>query len=443
MNKDLTEGNPRKVLWMYTIPLLGSVVFQQLYNLADSLVSGKFVGEHALAAVGNASEITLIYTAFAFGCNIGCSVVVSQLFGSKRWKELKTSVTTAFLAFGVLCAALMLFGFLCTRSLLLLMNTPEEILNDSLLYLKIYTAGMPFVFFYNVATGIFSAMGDSKTLLYFLAFSSTSNILVDILFVKAFSMGVAGVAWATFLCQGVSCILAVIALAKRLNSLPYKGKYEFFSGEILIKITKVAIPSILQQSFISVGNIIIQSIINNFGASVIAGYTAAIRLNTIAISLFTAAGNGMSTFTAQNVGAQKYERIRQGYRGGLLLDLVMAVPCMAAFLIFGRFLVGIFMQDPTGSAMATGIQFLRFVTPFYPIISVKIMTDGILRGSGAVQLFMISTFADLLLRVLLAAVLAPPFGIIGVWSSWPVGWTIGTGLSVLMYAKGKWKNARL
>ncbi|MCI5648162.1 MAG: MATE family efflux transporter [Fusicatenibacter sp.] len=443
MNKDLTEGSPRKVLWMYTIPLLGSVVFQQLYNLADSLVSGKFVGEHALAAVGNASEITLIYTAFAFGCNIGCSVVVSQLFGSKRWKELKTSVTTSFLAFGVLCAALMIFGFLCTRGLLFLMNTPEEILNDSLLYLKIYTAGMPFVFFYNVATGIFSAMGDSKTPLYFLAFSSTSNILVDILFVKGFSMGVAGVAWATFLCQGVSCILAVAALARRLRGLPHTGRYELFSGEILRKIVKVAIPSILQQSFISVGNIIIQSIINNFGASVIAGYTAAIRLNTIAISLFTAAGNGMSTFTAQNVGAKKYDRIREGYRGGLLLDLVMAVPCIAAFLLLGRFLVGIFMQDPTGSAMDTGLQFLRFVSPFYLVVSVKIMTDGILRGSGAVHLFMISTFADLLLRVVLAAVLAPPFGIIGVWSSWPVGWTIGTGISVLMYAKGTWKNAKL
>ena len=161
MNRDLTEGNPGKVLWMYTLPLLGSVIFQQLYNLADSLVAGKFIGENALAAVGNASEITLIYTAFAFGCNIGCSVVVSQLFGSKNYRDMKTSVSTSFIAFGVLCVALMLFGFTCTGWMLHTIHTPADIFADSHLYLMIYAAGMPFVFFYNVATGIFSAMGDS------------------------------------------------------------------------------------------------------------------------------------------------------------------------------------------------------------------------------------------------------------------------------------------
>lgn len=443
MNQDLTEGNVRKVLWFYTIPLLGSVVFQQLYNLADSFVAGKFIGENALAAVGNASEITLIYTAFAFGCNIGCSVVVSQLFGSKQWRYLKTSVSTSFIAFGILCVALMLFGFAFTRAILMQIHTPTEILDDSLLYLKIYTAGMPFVFFYNVATGIFSAMGDSKTPLYFLAFSSITNILVDILFVKAFDMGVAGVAWATFLCQGISCVLALIALRKRLKSIPSEGEFQMFSWNLLGKITKIAIPSILQQSFISVGNIVVQGIINGFGASVIAGFTAAIKLNNIAISLFTAAANGMSTFTAQNFGAGKMERIKRGYHSGLLLNVILVIPLTLAFLCIGNILVGVFMQDGSGQAMDTGIQFLRIVSPFYIVVSTKIMSDGILRGSGAVKLFMISTFADLFLRVGLAAILAPMLGILGVWISWPIGWTTGMILSVCMYRKGDWKNARL
>lgn len=443
MNKDLTEGNVRSVLWLYTIPLLGSVVFQQLYNLADSLVAGKFIGENALAAVGNASEMTLIYTAFAFGCNIGCSVVVSQLFGSKSWNRLKTSVSTSFLAFGVLCAVLMLFGFTCTRMVLLKMNTPMDILDDSLLYLKIYTAGMPFVFFYNVATGIFSAMGDSKTPLYFLAFSSVSNILVDILFVSAFHMGISGVAWATFLCQGVSCVLALIALYKRIKAIPSEGRFEFFSWGLLGKIMKVAVPSILQQSFISVGNIIVQSLINNFGAATIAGYTAAIKLNNIAISMFTSAGNGISTFAAQNFGAGKLDRIQKGFRAGLLLDVIQVIPLTLAFVFAGRPLVGIFMQDASSGAMSVGMEFLRIVAPFYIVVATKVMSDGILRGSGAVKLFMITTFADLFLRVGLAAMLAPVFGSTGIWMSWPIGWSVGAVLSVCLYVSGIWKKAKL
>ena len=216
MNKDLTAGEPEKVLWQFCLPLFGSIIFQQLYNIADSFVVGKFVGENALAAVGNSYEITLIFIAFAFGCNIGCSVIVSRLFGTKEYGEMKTAVYTSLIATAVLCGVLMLFGILCGDSLLLLINTPEEVFGDSKLYLDIYIWGLPFLFFYNVCTGIFSALGDSKTPFIFLAISSLSNIAVDILFVQGFRMGVAGVAWATFLCQGVSCVLAVIFVLRRL-----------------------------------------------------------------------------------------------------------------------------------------------------------------------------------------------------------------------------------
>ena len=204
MNKDLTIGKPETVLWQFCLPLFGSIVFQQLYNIADSLVAGKFIGENALAAVGNSYEITLIFIAFAFGCNMGCSVIVSQLFGAKKYVQLKTAVTTACIFSAVLCAMLMLTGILACDSLLLLIRTPGEVFADSKLYLDIYIWGLPFVFFYNIATGIFSALGDSRTPFYFLAASSTSNIAVDILFVTTLNMGVSGVAWATFLCQGIS-----------------------------------------------------------------------------------------------------------------------------------------------------------------------------------------------------------------------------------------------
>ena len=209
MNKDLTVGKPSQVLWQFCLPMFGSIIFQQLYNIADSLVAGKFIGENALAAVGNSYEITLIFIAFAFGCNIGCSVIVSRYFGARDYDEMKTSVYTSLIGSAVLCAVLMLIGLVGCHSLLELINTPEEILADSSLYLDIYVLGLPFMFFYNIATGIFSALGDSKTPFYFLAVSSLSNIGVDILFVAGLKMGVAGVAWATFLCQGVSCVLAM------------------------------------------------------------------------------------------------------------------------------------------------------------------------------------------------------------------------------------------
>ena len=185
MNKDLTVGNPTKILWLFCMPLFGSIIFQQLYNIADSFVAGKFISENALAAVGNSYEITLIFIAFAFGCNIGCSVVVSEFFGAKRYADVKTTVYTAFLASGVICLILMLIGIFGCNSLLHWINTPSEIFADSALYLDIYVYGLPFVFFYNISTGIFSALGDSKTPFIFLAASSTSNIAADIWFVKA------------------------------------------------------------------------------------------------------------------------------------------------------------------------------------------------------------------------------------------------------------------
>ena len=279
MNKDLTVGNPSTVLWKFCLPLFGSIVFQQLYNIADSWVAGKFIGQNALAAVGNSYEITLIFIAFAFGCNIGCSVLVSQLFGAREYGDVKTAVSTAALSSGLVCLLLMLVGILGCDGLLTLINTPEEVFADSALYLDIYVLGLPFMFFYNIATGIFSALGDSKTPFYFLAVSSLSNIGVDILFVAGLKMGVAGVAWATFLCQGVSCVLAMVVVFRRISAFKSTHKVVLFSWNMLGKVAMVAIPSILQQSFISVGNIILQSVINTFGASVIAGYSAAVKLN--------------------------------------------------------------------------------------------------------------------------------------------------------------------
>lgn len=436
MNKDLTQGKAETVLWQFCLPLFGSIIFQQLYNIADSLVAGKFIGENALAAVGNSYEITLIFIAFAFGCNIGCSVIVSQLFGAKDYNRLKTAVTTACIFSAVLCGLLMLIGILGCSPLLSLIHTPQEVFADSKLYLDIYVWGLPFVFFYNIATGIFSALGDSKTPFYFLAVSSTANIAMDILFVKAFRMGVAGVAWATFLCQGISCILAVLTVWIRMKKIETAKKAALFDFDILKKIAVIAIPSILQQSFISIGNILIQSVINGFGPSVMAGYSAAVKLNNMVITSFTTIGNGISNFSAQNLGAHKYGRISEGFRAGLKMVWCLCVPFCVVYIFGGKYLLLLFMEQDAAAALLTGRQFLWILSPFYFVVSAKLVADGILRGVSAMRQFMAGTFTDLILRVVLAFVLSDLTGsALGIWCAWPIGWTIAMVLSIGFYGK--------
>lgn len=437
MNKDLTVGKPESVLWKFCLPLFASIIFQQLYNIADSLVAGKFIGENALAAVGNSYEITLIFIAFAFGCNIGCSVIVSQFFGAKDYKNMKTSVYTAMISTAVLCAVLMLFGVLFCGNLLKLIKTPSAILNDSKLYLDIYIYGLPFMFFYNMATGIFSALGDSKTPFIFLAVSSVTNIFVDIIFVKAFNIGIAGVAWATFICQGISAVLAVIVVFLRLSKIKVLQRCPVFSFIILVKLLKIAIPSILQQSFISIGNIIIQSVINEFGAGTIAGYSAAVKLNNLVITSFTTLANGISNFTAQNLGAGKSERIRDGFKAGLKMVWIISIPLVLLYFFAGKQLLYLFLDNPTNTAIHTGIMFLCILSPFYFVVSTKLVADGVLRGAGLMSRFMITTFTDLILRVVLAIILSKQFGSTGIWCAWPIGWSIATTLSVIFYKKAK------
>ena len=446
MNKDLTVGKPSTVLWKFCLPLFGSVVFQQLYNIADSLIAGKFIGENALAAVGNSYEITLVFIAVAFGCNIGCSVVVSRLFGAKKISEMKTAVSTSAIACATVCLFLMAAGFLTSGGvifdspLLKLINTKPEIFSDSELYLRIYIIGLPFMFFYNISNGIFSALGDSKTPFIFLALSSSANVGMDILFIKCFGMGVDGVAWATFICQGVSCILAVIVILKRLSGMKTETKPKAFSKYLLKDFARIAVPSTLQQSFISVGNIIIQGVVNSFGVPCTAGYSAAIKLNNLIITSFVTIGNGFSNYTSQNLGACKPERINAGFKAGLKLVWTIGLPVAALYFFASEPLVRLFMDSPTDAAVNTGITFLKIVSPFYLMIPIKLVADGALRGAGIMGKFMASTFTDLILRVALAVVLSGIWGETGIWVAWPIGWFVSVVMSYLFFKNARWNE---
>lgn len=443
MITDLTEGNVNKKLWLFSIPMLFSVMFQQLYNIADSMIAGKFAGEKALAAVGASYPITMLFIAVAIGCNIGGSVVISQLFGAKDYRNMKTAISTIFISSLFLSVVLTLLGLIFCDPLMRLIKTPDDIFYDAGVYLKIYIGGLTFLFLYNICTGVFNALGNSKIPLNLLIISSIGNVVLGILFVRNLHMGVAGLAWSTFLAQGFSSIVSIILLIVKLRTIQTKEPSPRFSLLMLKKISRIAIPSILQQSFISVGNIFIQGLINGFGSSVIAGYSAAVKLNTFTITSFTTLANGLSSFTAQNIGAKKPERIKKGFQSGMLLTFLVALPFFVGFFFFGEQFLHLFMNSDSSIAITTGKEFLMIVSPFYFLISTKLMADGVLRGSGSMGYFMTATFTDLLLRVGLAFILSVPYGTTGIWVSWPIGWIIATVLSVSFYLKGVWKKSIL
>lgn len=453
MNHDLTTGKVTGVLFRFTLPLFGSMLLQQLYSIVDSLVAGKLIGEQALAAVSDSFEVTLIYLAFAFGCNIGCSVVVSQLFGAGRKRDLKTAVHTTFLSTAVLCALLMLGGFLAGKALLIAIDTPESVLPEALSYLNIYTLGLFSMFFYNICTGIFSALGDSRTPFWFLAGSSVANIGMDVLFVTVFRLGVPGVAWATVLCQTASCLLALVTVFRRLRGLGGESG-ALFSLPLFKRIVSVAIPGTLQQSFISVGNLLIQKCINGYypgdqlmTQAMMAGYGAAVKLNTLTINCLSTVANGVSNFTGQNIGAGKEDRVRAGCRAAIGIALGFAAVFTFLYLVFGNALVGLFMEAGSGQAALTiGRTFLLIVSPFYAVVAVKLALDGVFRGAGATGYFTATTFTDLILRVALAFIL--PMVLLlqhgaDIWAAWPVGWTVSCGLGLFFYFRGGWKHKRL
>ena len=436
MVNDLTKGKTSRVILYFSLPLFISVIFQQMYSIADSVIAGRFAGEAALASVGASYPITNIFNAIAVGCNIGCGVVISQLFGAGKYRKVKTAVYTSLISSLVISVVLTVFGILLTPKLMELINTPEDIFSDSALYLKIYIAGFTFLFLYNVANGVFASLGNSKIPLYFLIFSSVTNVILDYIFVVYFNMGVSGVAWATFIAQGVAGVMSVATLLYHLKSLKTEKKAEIFSLEMLKRISKISIPSVLQQSFVSIGNVFIQGEINSYGSAVIAGYSAAIKLNTFAVNSLVTFGNSVSSFTAQNVGAGQFKRIKEGFKSGAVLSIITAIVFSVVYVAFSEILIGVFMEgDKSVLALTTGKQFLIIVEPFLCMIGFKVVCDGVLRGTGNMKYFMFATFADLVLRVILAFVFSPIFGAVGIWLSWPIGWGLAVVLSFAFYKR--------
>lgn len=446
MITDLTKGKPSSLIWRFTLPMLISIAFQQMYNICDSIIAGNFIGETAiegelaLAAVGASYPVTMLFIQIANGINGGCAVVISQLFGAKEFVRMKTAVSTSLIATLTLAAILSIAGFIFCEPIMNLLNTQADIFSDSVLYLRIYIGGLVFLFLYNVCTGIFTALGDSKTPLVFLIISSVANIILDLIMVIPLDMGVAGVAWATFIAQGASAVLAAATLFARLRKIQTPHRSPLFSPNMLKTISRIAIPTICQQSFVSVGNLFIQSLINDMGAAVIAGYSSAIKLNTFAVNAMACVSGGISSFTAQNIGAGKHERIPQGFKAGLVFTAICVVPFLVCYIGFSDFMIELFFSEPSEEALNIGTSFLRAAAPFYIVLGVKLLADGVLKGAGAMRSFMAATFSDLLLRVALSYILVPKMGFDGFLWAWPIGWSLAAVMSFCFYFRGNWKD---
>ena len=441
MITDLTKEHPDRTLWRFLLPMMFSVMFQQIYNIADSMIAGRFAGEDALAAVGASYPITVIFMAFAVGMNLGASVVVSRLFGAGDRGGVKRAVTTSFITSFGMAVLLTIFGYFFSKNMMQWIHTPENILDDGVLYLKIYVFGLIFLILYNVCTGVFTALGDSKTPLYFLMGSSVGNIILDYIFVAKFQWGVRGVAWATFLAQGVSAVLALGTLLVRMKKFAgTEDKQPMFDRKLFGQILAIAMPSIFQQSVLSVGNLFVQDIVNRYGSSVIAGYSAAIKLNTFAINIFMTLGSCLSSYTAQNIGAGKWKRIPLGFKTGVKLAELTALPFVLVYFLLSRQIMGLFLTAESTEAISAGMNFLHIVAPWYLLIVIKLMTDGIIRGSGAMTYFVIATVPDLILRICVALLLTRWFGSTGIWMAWPFGWIAATMLTIIFYRKILHKN---
>ncbi len=440
---NMLTDHPGKALLLFALPMIFGNLFQQFYNITDSVIVGRYVGEQALAAVGASYSITNVFIAIPFGGGIGSSVVISQFLGAGNLPKMKTAVFTTLINFLAVALFLGIFGALFNDRILQWVNTPEDIFSDAAMYLAIYFFGLPFLFMYNVEASIFNSLGDSKTPLYLLIFSSLLNICLDMVFVIYFDKGVFGVAVATLIAQGAAAMLSFCLLMKKLQGYGSGERYAFYDKEIAASMVKIAIPSTLQQSIVHMGILLVQSVVNSFGSAALAGYSAGTRIESLSIVPMLAMGNAMSTFTAQNIGAGKMDRVKEGYKMCYITILSTGLALCVMYQFFGGAFVHLFLEDGSGEAYSVGLAYVKFLAFFYSFIGLKATTDGLLRGAGDVAAFTFANLVNLSIRVIVTNVFAPVYGISVAWMAVPMGWAANYLISFSWYLTGKWKRIKV
>ena len=442
----MTSGVIWKELLLFSIPFLLGNLFQLLYNTVDSIVVGNFVGHQALAAVGASTPLINMLIGFFMGVAAGAGVLVSRFFGARKLEELHIAVHT-FVAFTFLFGVLMMVaGITLTPLFLQWMGTPADIMDMAVLYLRIYFLGIIPTMLYNSGAGILQAVGDSRRPLCFLTIASVLNIILDLVFVIQLNMGVAGVAWATLIAQGMCAVASLLVMFRRMKNMPCEPEKEgtkipLFHMTAVKRIAQIGLPSMLQQSLVSLSMMMMQGLVNSFGKVLVAGYTAATKIDTLAMLPNMNISNAMSSFTAQNIGAGKYERVREGLKACILMVVAFSLLITIILFLFGNQLLSLFL-DPgdTSGALGYGLSYMHTVSVFYILMGLLFVPNGMLRGAGDMGAFTISSMANLFSRVAIAYALVylTPLGANAIWWSIPAGWLIGATVSLLRVKSGKW-----
>lgn len=436
MSKDehLITDAPLKALTVFAMPLILGSFFQQVYNMADSIIVGQFVGSSALAAVGACAALTNVFICVALGAGVGAGVLVSRYFGAQNYGKMKTIVSTSLISFLILSLFLCAFGFGFSRLMMSTLQTPADILDEAVLYLRIYFVGFPFLFMYNILSSMFTSIGESRIPLVLLIFSSILNIFMDLWMVAGLGLGVFGAALATLIAQGISAIFSLLLFFYRMRR--YKSPFTWFDRCALHSMLQIAIPSVLQQSTVSVGMMIVQAVVNPFGTQALAGYAATMRVENVFSLIFVSIGNAVSPYVSQNLGANKKQRIRKGYHVALVLDMAFAVLAFIVIETLHTLISSLFLgKDGTALAYQVSGDYMKWIGYFFVFMGIKMTTDGVLRGLGIMRPFLFANIVNLAIRLSVALIFAPKWGIAFVWLAVPAGWLANFLISYVVLRK--------
>jgi putative MATE family efflux protein len=437
--KDLTKGNESKLILQFATPMLLGNVFQQLYNIVDSIIVGNLLGKEALAAVGASFPIIFTLISLVIGFTMGATIIISQYFGAKQMENIKRTIDTLYIFLFFASIILTILGIALSGAIFRLIQLPEEVIPQAQLYLNIYFSGILFLFGFNGTSAILRGLGDSKTPLYFLIIATLANIVLDLLFIIVFKWGIGGAAFATVISQGGAFLTAIIYLNKTHPVMRFSSFRLVFDKIIFWQSVRIGLPSGLQQTFVSLGLLAITWIVNLFGVNVIAAYSIAMRIDSLASLPAMNFSAALSTFVGQNIGAQKIERVRAGLMATLKMTTIISISISVIAVVFSKLLIGLFTHD--AEVIAIGAQYLIIVSSFYILFSTLFAINGVMRGAGDTLIPMFITLVALwFVRIPVAYFLSGRIGVVGIWWSIPIGWSIGMTAGVLYYMSGKWKQ---
>lgn len=437
--RDLTTGHEGKQILFFTLPMLLGNVFQQLYNIVDTIIIGHYIGKEALAAAGASFPVIFVLISLVIGITISTNIIIAQYYGAKDMKNVKKTIDTAFIFLFFASIVLTALGLVFSESLFSLISLPRHLIPLAVEYFNIYAAGLVFMFMFNATSAILRGLGDSKTPLYFLIIASVLNIIFDLVFVLVFNWGVSGVAFATVLAQAIAFFMAIAYLSRTHKLIRFQLFGLTFDKDIFKKSLKIGIPSGFQHTFVALGMMALITIVNKFGTATIAAYSIAVRIDSFAAMPAINFSYALSTFVGQNMGAGKSSRVKKGLIYTLLMTSVVSITVTLAVYLFGYEIMKAFTSD--AEVVNIGRKYLIIVSSFYLIFSAMFVTSGILRGAGdTIASMFISLLSLWALRVPLAYILSQNYGAIGIWWSIPIGWLFGFIASLLYYHSGKWKS---